>query len=285
MGGKTNEQINKDAAEKEQSVASSAGKELAAQLNQAAGKEDKARIVEVAGHVAEKKIMATMNKALADKKPKKKKVSDSRVIPMSKVRPMVEVHDDLAVPLHTLHDHVTGYLNHKLGHVLKLFNKRHAQHKHLSTREHKRVSSTLRHMAAHLMRKFSSMHAKKAVKHNKKRAHWKKQPQREVKPLPKKTKKIPKKTKKKAPNTATTWSHKGAVAKEKKAMAAGKAEAPSQFGPKGTVAPKSVVDKFIWHTLGKRGAVRTSPPQTLAELLKNGVNMMNGGRLHFVMRP
>merc|ERR1711881_556948 len=171
-----------------------------------------------------------MNKAMAAKKPKKKKVSDSHVIPMSKVRPMVKVRDDPAVPLHTLHNHVTNYLNHK----------------HLTTNEHKRVGSTLRHMAAHLMQKFSSMHAKKAVEHKKKRAHWRKQPQHEVRPIPK----APHKEKKKAPNTATTWSHKGAVTKEKKAMAAGNAEAPSQFGP-GSVSPKSVVDKFIWHTLGK----------------------------------
>merc|ERR1711881_447973 len=133
--GKTNEQITAAAKKKQNAVASNAGKELAAQLDQAADKEDKARIVEVAGHVAEKKIMSTMNKAMAAKKPKKKKVSDSHVIPMSKVRPMVKVRDDLAVPLHTLHNHVTNYLNHKLGHVLKLFNKRHKQHKHLTTNE------------------------------------------------------------------------------------------------------------------------------------------------------
>merc|ERR1711988_1449158 len=84
----------------------------------AADKEDKARIVEAAGNVAQKKIMKTMNKAI-DKAHKPETHA-------SAARPVNQ--KDLVLPINTLQNHVAGYVNHKLNHVLKLFTKRHAQH-------------------------------------------------------------------------------------------------------------------------------------------------------------
>jgi len=76
-----------------------------------------------------------------------------------------------------------------------------------------------------------------------------------------------------------TWSHKGEVQKEEKAMAAGNAEAPSQ---KGKAATDSIVKQFIYHTLGQKNVVKVNTPSTLADLLKHGVRLETGGMLHFM---
>merc|ERR1711881_540413 len=112
-------------------------------------------------------------------------------------------------------------------------------------------------MAAHLMQVYQKHIAAQSQKQRTPPVH------RAAKAVTK-----PKKVKK----SAKTWAHKGEVAAEQKAMDHGTAEAPSRQGslPKG-----SVVSKFIWNTLGKRGAVRTTPPKPLAELLKGGVSLMN----------
>merc|ERR1711988_229616 len=276
--GETNAETRMKAKAAEKVAASNAGAELQAQLNDAADKEDKARIVEAAGNVAQKKIMKTMNKAI-DKAHKPETHA-------SAARPVNQ--KDLVLPINTLQNHVAGYVNHKLNHVLKLFTKRHAQHKHLSMQEHKHVSKTLRSMAAHLMQKFATHHhgtqkvkPHKVVKENAKKAKNATKVHKKTKAVQKHRIKVAAQ-KKEVAKTPTTWAHKGAVKKEQKAMDAGNPEAPSQ---QGQVAAGGTVEKFIWHALGKPGLTRSEPPKTLAELLKSGVHLMNGGRLHFVLGP
>merc|ERR1711988_570906 len=245
--GETNAETRMKAKAAEKVAASNAGAELQAQLNDAADKEDKARIVEAAGNVAQKKIMKTMNKAI-DKAHKPETHA-------SAARPVNQ--KDLVLPINT-------------------------QHKHLSMQEHKHVSKTLRSMAAHLMQKFATHHhgtqkvkPHKVVKENAKKAKNATKVHKKTKAVQKHRIKVAAQ-KKEVAKTPTTWAHKGAVKKEQKAMDAGNPEAPSQ---QGQVAAGGTVEKFIWHALGKPGLTRSEPPKTLAELLKSGVHLMNGGRL------
>jgi len=243
-------------------AANSADGELKVQLNAAANKEDKARIVEAAGDIAEHKITNTMHAAAHPKQQKKRSAND------------------VVVPVRDLTAHATTMMNIGLGRILHLFKKRHAQHTHLSTKEHKRVGNALRSMAAHLMQVNQKHIAAQSQKQRTPPVH------RAAKAVAQHKSKLTKKavTKpKKVKKSAKTWAHKGEVAAEQKAMDHGTPEAPSQ---QGSLLPKgSVVSKFIWNTLGKRGAVRVTPPKTLAELLKGGVSLMNGGQLHFLMHP
>merc|ERR1711939_227736 len=237
--------------------------------------------------------------------------------------------EDVAVPVEDLAKHAAKHISNGLTNILTLFKKRHRQHKHLSTAQHKRVNNMLRNMAAHLMQvnteamaekpeRTKTAKSQKQQKQNsgdssKKKMHSgktkqakavkaaaptsKKKAGKMLAPKPKQkrvnnatakpqTKKVNTqvKAKDKKVNSAApkTWAHKGEVAAEQHAMDQHQPEGPSQFGkvPRG-----AVVSKFIWQTLGKRHRVREETPKTLAELLKNGVSLMNGGRLHFMLRP
>jgi len=239
--------------------------------------------VEAAGDIAEKKIMSTMHSALTK----------------HHIKRQIKKSQNIAVPIQDLRSHVETHLNKGLSQILHLFKKRHRQHKHLTTSEHKLVSNKLRVMAAHLM-KVNTV----AQKNMKKKATKKKMPaphrslkapkstklkiKKAPKPMPKAGDNVSPKASVKSKHSAPkTWAHKGTVAVEQKAMDQGHAEAPSQgLGQFGKVARGAIVNKFIWATLGKRNRqMKTETPKTLAELLKNGVHLMNGGRLHFLLHP
>jgi len=286
-------------------------KELQVELNSAADKEDKAKIVEAAGTVAEKKIMTNMHKALAKDaaakaapKPQEAAVKQVEAIPMHEVVP--EAPQDVHAPVNMLRDSVQNKVNQKLTKILELFAARRKAHKTLTLDEHKHVSDMLRKMSAHLMEKFAEKPTVETVRKYAPKPEPaekptvendtpkpKKNPEvKKAKPAVKKAvvkkaeppKPEPKKVEApKAPEKKPeTWAHKGMVKKEQEAMDSGDAEAPSESG---SVAPGAAVKQFIWHTLGKHGAMRTETPKTLAELLKSGVRMYGGGRLSFVLKP
>jgi len=160
-------------------------KKLMGKLMVAADKEDKARIVEAAGEVAEKQISSVMKAAQKnideneakvveeDKEAKQEReeereeeIEDERdeaegIHVVHDAQPMIMTRNDLAVPMSTLHEHVTTTVNKHLDHILQLFKERKESHEKMSLADYKNVNSVLRGLAAHLMQKYADQSEEK----------------------------------------------------------------------------------------------------------------------------
>jgi len=175
---------------------------------------------------------------------------------------------DLHVPVSMLKDQSTAELNRGLNSALSLYSKRHDQKKTLSIDEHKQISAMLRKVAAHLMNKVESRHHE----------------HEQIQVLPQATlvseSKPPKKATKPALAKPVTQ-HKPAPAKpvtqHKPAPAKPK---PLVEAPAKPLVDGGVVKQFIWHTLGNQQKHATKAP-SMAQLLKGGVRLFNGGKIFF----
>jgi len=153
---------------------------------------------------------------------------------------------DLSAPLSKLHRKLSKHIGKRLGKLLKLFKKRHSQHKMLSLKENRRVNAQLRSMAALLMKKHVEVEEAAKAKAAKAKAA---------------------KAKAAAAAAAT------AAAKEEEAQ-------DQQHTSPAGISP--AVQDFVQNTLSHQPA-NTPAASSLADLLHMGVRLKGGGMLHFVV--
>merc|ERR1711904_213781 len=247
--------------------------QLRAELTAAASKEDDATIVENAGAIAQKHIKSTLKRGLALNPHKTEKKRAKR-----------DHSKDIHVPVSVLKDHSTAELNKGLNDALALYGKRHKQKKTLSIQEHRKISEMLKKIAAHLMNKVEPQENEQEV-HMLPQANIVSEERTDDKPdTPKRP--VPKSKPAAAMHRKPTKpaAKPKAAAKPTKPAAKPKAAAPK---PKPTVtAPAkplvegTAVKQFIWHTLGGQNQQPT-PGMSLANLLKGGVRLFNGGKMFF----
>lgn len=244
----------------------SARAKLTEELTDAASKEDNAKIVQDAGAIAEAKIKKTLAEGLA------RKPADTHKSPKMEHHPK-EHHtedqhtEDVHVPVSKLRDASMAQLDATLTGALKLYKKRHKQHKQLNIKEHKELSQQLRLITAHLMKKVTHQAAHKVTHQT--------------------THNIAKQSPEKPATVTATKETSPAAQKAVAPTEQSKAPVPQVQVPMPVAPFKNLqvgtsqpVKSFIWHVLGKDQSAQTTAP-SLASLLRKGVKLFNGGRVIF----